>query len=177
MSSEERVDAPLVSEPSDPKQRSSGGRAGPERPGDGVAESGQEVPKYLIPRISPEAEEFFAGTVRGELRVQRCHACGLHHHYPRMACPHCGSDDLEWVTASGAGTVHSFTVVRQNGIPPFHEQVPFVVGLVDLDEAGARLVAQLPTVAPEDARIGLRVRAQFRPASDRVAFVDFAPDV
>jgi uncharacterized OB-fold protein len=136
-----------------------------------------EVPKYLIPRISPEAEEYFAGTVRGELRVQRCHACGLHHHYPRMACPHCGSDDMEWITAVGLGSLHSFTVVRQNGIPPFHGQVPFVVGLVDLDEAGARFVAQLPSVAPDQARIGMRVRAVFRRANEAVAFVDFAPDV
>jgi uncharacterized OB-fold protein len=135
-----------------------------------------DVPKYLIPRVSPEAAEYFAGSVRGELRVQRCRACGLHHHYPRLACPHCGRADLEWITASGRGTLHSFTVVRQNGIPPFHEQVPFVVGLVDLDEPGARFVAQLPTVAPDEARIGMRVRAEFRPASDRVAFVNFAPD-
>ena len=134
------------------------------------------VPKYLIPRISPEAEEFFAGTVRGELRIRHCRACGRHHHYPRLACPHCGSDDLEWITASGRGTLHTFTVVRQNGIPPFNEQVPFVVGLVDLDEDGARFVAQLPDVAPDDARIGMRLRAVFRPASDRVAFVDFASD-
>jgi uncharacterized OB-fold protein len=140
------------------------------------AESAPEVPKYLIPRVSPEAAEYFAGTVRGELRVRRCRACGLHHHYPRLACPHCGSDDLEWITASGSGTLHSFTVVRQNGIPPFHEQVPFVVGLVDLEEAGARFVAQLPSVAPDDARIGMRVHAVFRPASDQVAFVDFAAD-
>lgn len=135
-----------------------------------------EVPKYLVPRISPEAAEFFAGTVRGELRVRRCGACGLHHHYPRMACPHCGSDDLAWITASGLGTVHSFTVIRQQGIPPFNEQVPFVVALVDLDEVGARFVAQLPTVAPEDAAIGMRVRATFRPASDDVALVEFTPD-
>ena len=135
-----------------------------------------EVPKYLVPRISPEAAEFFAGTGRGELRVQRCGACGLHHHYPRLACPHCGSDDLSWITASGCGTVHSFTVIRKQGIPPFNEQVPFVVALVDLDEPGARFIAQLPTVAPEDAAIDTRVRATFRPASDEVAFVEFEPD-
>ncbi len=135
-----------------------------------------EVPKYLIPRISPEAAEFFAGTVRGELRIQRCLACGLHHHYPRIACPHCGSDELEWVTASGQGTVYSFTVIRQQGIPPFNEQVPFVVALVDLDEPGARLIAQMPTMTPEAAAVGMRVRATFKPASDEVAFVEFVPD-
>ena len=134
-----------------------------------------EVPKYLIPRISPEAAEFFAGTVRDELRVQRCRACGLHHHYPRMACPHCGSDDVEWITASGLGTVHSFTVIRQQGIPPFNDQVPFVVALVDLDEPGARFIAQMSKLAPEDAAIGMRVRATFKPASDEVSFVEFVP--
>jgi uncharacterized OB-fold protein len=138
--------------------------------------SGSEVPKYLIPRVSPEAAEYFAGTVRGELRVQRCRSCGLHHHYPRIACPHCGSDDLGWITATGLGTVHSFTVIRQQGIPPFDEQVPFVVALVDLDETGARFVAQLPTVIPEAAAVGMRVRAAFRPASDEVAFVEFVAE-
>lgn len=135
-----------------------------------------EIPKYLIPRISPEAAEYFAGTVRGELRIRHCTACGLHHHYPRLACPHCGSDALEWVTASGSGTVHSFTVIRQHGIPPFKEQAPYVVALVDLDEPGARFLAQLPTVAPGNAAIGTRVRAVFRTASDDVAFVDFVPE-
>ena len=134
------------------------------------------VPKYLIPRVAPEAAEFFAGAIRGELRVQCCRSCGLHHHYPRMVCPHCGSSDLEWVTASGLGTIHSFTVIRQQGIPPFNDQVPFVVALVDLDEAGARFIAQLPTVAPDAAAIGARVRATFKPASNRVAFVEFEPD-
>jgi uncharacterized OB-fold protein len=135
-----------------------------------------EVPKYLIPRISPEAAEYFSGTVRGELRVQRCSECGLHHHYPRIACPHCGSEALEWVTASGRGTVYSFTVIRQQGIPSFNEQVPFVVALVDLEEPGARFIAQMPEMAPEDAVIGMSVHAVFRPASDEVAFVEFAPD-
>ncbi len=135
--------------------------------------SAEEVPKYLIPRISPEAAEFFAGTVRGELRIQRCEGCGLHHHYPRLACPHCGGSALEWITASGLGTLHSFTVIRQHGIPPFNEQVPFVVGLIDLDEHGARFVAQLPTLAPEHATIGTRVRVSFKRASDDVAFVEF----
>ena len=134
------------------------------------------VPAYFIPRVSPEAEEFFAGALRRELRVQRCSACELHHHYPRIACPHCGSSALEWVTASGRGTLYSFTVIRQHGIPPFQEQAPFVVGLVELEEPGARFIARMPTVSAEQAAIGMPVRATFKPASDRVAFVEFERD-
>jgi hypothetical protein len=78
------------------------------------------------------------------------------------------------VTASGGGTVYSFTVIRQNGVPPFNERIPFVVATVDLDEDGARLIAPMPELDPADARIGMRVRATFRPAGEDLGFVDFA---
>jgi len=134
-----------------------------------------ETPPHLLPRPTPDDEPFWAAAGRGELRIQRCSACGLHQHYPRMCCSHCGEDALEWVTASGRGTVHSYTVIRQNGMPPFCDRVPFVVALVDLDEAGARMLAAMPDVAPGDARIGMRVRAAFRPAGEH-GFVDFEPE-
>lgn len=136
--------------------------------------SGEEWPRQLIPAIAHEAAEYFAGTLRGELRIQRCTACGKHQHYPRVLCSHCGSDAVEWVTASGRGTVYSYTVIRQNGVPVFKDRQPFVVALVDLDEDGARMIASMPTVDPSDARIGMRVAAEFRPVSDTVALIDFA---
>ena len=132
-----------------------------------------DVPKWLMPRPTNEDREFWTGAGRAELRVQRCSTCGLHQHYARMLCSHCGKETLEWVTASGNGTVYSFTVIRQNGVPPFNERVPFVVATVDLDEDGARVIAAMPSVAPDDARVGMRVRASFRPAGDELGFVDF----
>lgn len=134
-----------------------------------------EVPKWLVPRPTPEDREFWEGAGRGELRLQRCTTCGLHQHYARMLCSHCGATTLEWVTASGNGTVYSYTVIRQNGVPPFNERLPFVVATVDLDEAGARMLAAMPNVTPEAATIGMRVRADFRPAGDTLGFVDFGP--
>ena len=134
-----------------------------------------EVPKWLQPRPTAEEHEFWAGAGRGELRIQHCTTCGLHQHYPRLLCSHCGKETLEWVTASGNGTVYSYTVIRQNGVPPFNERLPFVVATIDLDEAGARMIAAMPDVAPDAAQIGMRVRATFRPAADDLGFVDFAP--
>ena len=133
-----------------------------------------ETPSFLVPVPNEEDAEFWQGARRGELRIQRCASCGLHQHYARFLCIHCGETALEWVTASGLGTVYSFTVIRQNGVPPFRERVPFVVATVDLDETGARVIATMPTVAPDAARAGMRVRASFRPASDEIGFVDFA---
>jgi uncharacterized OB-fold protein len=134
-----------------------------------------ETPSYLVPHPSPEDGEFWSGARRGELRIQRCGACGLHQHYARMLCSHCGSTDVGWVTASGRGTVHSFTVIRQNGVPPFNERVPFVVALVELEEPGARVLGAMPECGPENARIGMAVEAAFRPANDELGFVDFRP--
>jgi uncharacterized OB-fold protein len=133
-----------------------------------------ETPESLWPNPTVEDREFWVGAGRGELRIQRCIACGLHQHYARMLCSHCGEQSLEWVTASGAGTIYSFTVIRQNGMPPFKERVPFVVATVDLDEAGARVLGAMPSLAPGEARIGMRVHATFRPAGDDLGFVDFA---
>jgi uncharacterized protein len=137
--------------------------------------SWEESPKYLWPRPNDTDREFWEGARRGELRIQRCLNCGLHQHYPRFLCIHCGKAELEWVTASGLATIYSFTVVRQNGVPPFSERLPFVVAVVDLDEDGARMIAALPKLDPDAARVGMRVRAEFRPANDESAFVDFAP--
>lgn len=133
-----------------------------------------ETPSWMVPRPTPEDGEFWAGARRGELRIQRCAGCGLHQHYARLLCSHCGQADPEWVTASGLGTVYSFTVIRQNGVPPFRDRVPFVVAAVDLDEAGARVLGAMPDLDPAAAHVGLRVRAVFRPASDEYGFVDFA---
>ncbi len=132
-----------------------------------------DVPKWLMPRPSQEDREFWEGAGRGELRIQHCTTCGRHQHYARLLCSHCGKETLEWVTAGGDGTLYSFTVVRQNGVPPFNERVPFVVATVDLDEEGARIIAAMPTLDPADARIGMRVRAAFRGAGDDLGFVDF----
>jgi uncharacterized OB-fold protein len=133
-----------------------------------------DVPKWLMPRPHLEDREFWEGARRGELRIQRCLTCGRHQHYARILCSHCGKQTLEWVTASGAGTVYSFTVIRQNGVPPFNERLPFVVATVDLDEDGARVIAAMPALDPSEARVGMRVRATFRPAGNEFGFVDFA---
>ena len=132
-----------------------------------------DTPTHLVPRPTPDDTEYWAGARRGELRVQRCGTCGLHQHYPRILCSHCGATTLEWITASGRGTVYSYTVVRQNGVPPFRHRVPFVVAAVDLDETGARVLGAMPGLAPDAAAIGMRVAAVFRPADDDYGFVDF----
>jgi uncharacterized OB-fold protein len=125
-------------------------------------------------------EAFRAGLADGELLIQRCKACGNPQMYPRYRCTKCWSDDLGYVKAAGAGTLHSYTVIR--AVPPrgFEDDVPYAVGVVKLDE-GVQLLGRLwpseesgdwdvyacdmrVTFAPADPEeIGRRPVAWFRP--------------
>ena len=49
----------------------------------------------------------------GEFRLQHCSACRRQIYFPRTVCNYCGSDNLQWLPASGRGIVYSTTVVRQ----------------------------------------------------------------
>jgi uncharacterized OB-fold protein len=114
------------------------------------------VSERPFPLPDATTQPFWDGIGAGVLRIQRCDACGRHVFYPRVLCPHCGSARLAWVDASGAGEVHSFTVVHR-APAEFRDEVPFVVALVDLRE-GVRMMTRLLGVEPSRVRVGMPVR-------------------
>ncbi len=117
-----------------------------------------------IPRPAPDGDTrpYWEGAARGELRIQRCETCGQYVFYPRSICPNCHSDQLAWVTASGDGTIYSYTVVHQ-AFGPFAGEPPFVVALVELAE-GVRLMTRIVGAdgsTLEAVTIGAPVRVVF----------------
>ena len=120
-------------------------------------------------RPTPDADTapYWAGVSAGELRLQRCDACGLAVFYPRAVCPHCGGASLSWFAAAGTGTVYSYTIVHR-AFGEFAGQTPFAVALVDLDE-GVRMMTRI--VGPSSAQpggvlIGQRVRMEVAQVGD-----------
>lgn len=97
--------------------------------------------------------------------LPRCADCGRFHFYPRPACPWCGSMQVAPATASGRGTVYSYSVVHRAPSPAFADQVPYVVAIVATDE-GPHLLSRIVGMAPQDVTIGLRVQVSFGPSSD-----------
>ena len=45
-------------------------------------------------------------------------------------------------TRAGAGALYTYSVVRQNDLPPFPERVPYVAAIVELDE-GPRVMTNI----------------------------------
>jgi uncharacterized OB-fold protein len=119
----------------------------------------------LPPQPHPDLDSdgFWAATSKGRLDVCRCRACEHWHQPPLERCRECGGE-THFVPVSGAGTLRSFIVVRHPAVPGFLEDLPYVVGLVDLDEqAGLRLPGRLLDVTPEALRGGERVTAEIVP--------------
>ncbi|WP_274424953.1 Zn-ribbon domain-containing OB-fold protein [Chelativorans sp. YIM 93263] len=113
-----------------------------------------------VPVPDSETTPFWEAAAQGVLKVQRCTGCGEHVFYPRVVCPSCLSDDLQWVSVSGRATVHAVTVVHR-AAAPFKEDLPYAVALVDLAE-GPRMMTQILTDAPEKLAIGDAVEVEFR---------------
>ena len=113
------------------------------------------------PTADWETRGYWEGAGRGELVLQRCRACGTVQHRPRALCVTCLKDEVEHFVASGRGTVYTFTVTEQNQVPPFRDALPYVLAYVELEE-GPRLLTNVVGCAPDQVRIGMPVRAEFR---------------
>jgi uncharacterized OB-fold protein len=103
--------------------------------------------------MNPE-KEYFEHLAAGRFMIQRSRSTGGHVFYPRVAEPGTGAADLEWVAASGRGTVYSTTVIRQK--PPTPNYNLALIGLAE----GPRLMSRVEGIAPEAVKIGMAVKAR-----------------
>jgi uncharacterized OB-fold protein len=124
----------------------------------------------MLPVCDPPPFEFAApfweAVAAGRLALPRCSACGRWEWYPPSAGTGCTHGELLWEAVAGTGTIYSFTTVHRSFLPGRREQVPYTVGLVDLDGVdGPRLVATLDDGTPWV--VGDRVEVTFVPLEER----------
>lgn len=116
------------------------------------------------PTPGPE-QQFKAFLAEGRFMIQRSKSSGRYVFYPRLAIPGTGETDLEWVAASGRGTIYSITVNRK-------KEGTHNIALVDLAE-GPRMMSHVHGV--ETLAIGSVVRAHIETLNDQLAVV-FYPE-
>ena len=103
---------------------------------------------------------------QGRLLLQRATGSGATFFPPRLIEPGTGEADLEWIEASGLGTVYSVTIINQK--PPAEA---YNVVLVDLDE-GPRVMSRVE--GRGEVPIGLRVRARIEQGDEPILLFERA---
>lgn len=120
---------------------------------------------FPLPDVAWEpTRPFWAGAARGELVLPRCEACGRYVWYPDGACRSCGGAALAWTRVSGRGRLFSWSIVHRAFIPQLAEMVPYVTGLVAIEEDPAVRLATLVVDCPhERLHVALPVEVTWRP--------------
>ncbi len=124
--------------------------------------------RTVRPMVNRDTAYFWEGTAAGELRIQRCGACGVLRHPPGPLCPSCGAAQREHVVSPGLGAVHSYVVHHAPQIPG--KKLPMVLAVVALEE-GVRMIGEvrgLDPAAVDDSLIGARVQVDFDRIDDEL---------
>ena len=111
----------------------------------------------MRPSSSRDTAFFWEGVTAHELRIQR-RPDGSLQHPPVPAVWQDKAEPIDYVVASGKGTVFSFVVHHAPKVPG--RTLPFVIALVELEE-GVRMLGELREVDPATVKIGMPVRATY----------------
>lgn len=127
-----------------------------------------------LPAVTEEGREYWEGCKRHELLLQQCKECGKLQFPHRTICIGCFSVALQTVKASGKGKVYSFSTVYRAPSKGFLQDLPYTVGLIELDE-GPRITSNIVGCKPEEVKIGMKVEVVFEDITDDITLPKFIP--
>ena len=110
----------------------------------------REIP---APAVNPESRRFWDACEAGKLLIGRDNSTGEHFYYPRSISPLSGSDDVDWVEASGEAIVYSFSIMRR-------ADPVYAIAYVTLAE-GPTIMTNIVDCDLDRIRIGRPVRLVF----------------
>jgi len=134
-----------------------------------------DEPTKPLPIVNPWARPFWEATREGKLVFQRCEECGKNIFYPRIACPHCFSDQVVWVESSGKGKIYTYTVVENNAPSAFIGDMPFIIAIVKLEEEGVQMLTNIVDCDPAVVHCDMPVQVSFEKLNDEFTLPKFRP--
>lgn len=112
---------------------------------------------YSYGELSP----FFEGLTKKKLMGTRCKACRKIYATPRMHCMECGKE-CRWVELPSEGTVHTWTTCYY-GSEEFLKEAPYHLILVQFPGVDTLFLSQLKKAKEGTIKIGMAVKAQYKP--------------
>ena len=128
-----------------------------------------------LPEPTPETAPYWEGAKAHELRIQYCTECKKHFFYPRIFCPTCMSDAVEWRKVSGKGTLLTY-VLAARPAPGFEDELPYAIAIVKLDE-GPHLMSNIVNteLTPANLPAGMALEVVFEDIDERITLPKFQP--
>jgi uncharacterized OB-fold protein len=131
--------------------------------------------KIAEPAESTLSRPYWEATRTERLVVPWCSTCQEFFWYPRVVCPTCLGDTVEWRDVSGRGEVHAVSVMHKTGMGRDPADGPYAVALIQLDE-GVRMLSNVVGVDPDEVTVGSPVRVVWHDLSDGRKLPMFTPD-
>ena len=103
---------------------------------------------------------FYDALREGRWVTTRCPRDGRWLWPPRLVCPHCHAEVLDWADLPKEGHLYAFSAVLAGAPLGMEADVPFVVGLVDLEGVALRVFGRVVGKGWMECRVGERVRVE-----------------
>lgn len=103
---------------------------------------------------------FFDELRSGRLMTTKCRKDGTLLWPPRVVCPQCHTEELDWVELPRRGRLYAFSAVLAGAPLGMEADVPFAVGLADLEGAPLRLFGRIVGAPWNELRVGQRVSVE-----------------
>ncbi len=127
-----------------------------------------------LPGIHTDNERYWASAKERALELPKCAKCGEVFYPLTNRCRNCLSDALEWFRVSGKAKLVTWNIMHQVYDPAFKDLVPYVVGVVELEE-GARMISNIIQAPHGDLAIGMNLALDYVDISPEVTLPIFRP--
>jgi uncharacterized OB-fold protein len=129
-----------------------------------------------LPEPTPVSEPFWTALTNHQIRIQYSPALQRYIFYPRVVTPGLlNSNDLEWRTISGLGTLYSYTVADRPTAPAWKDSLPQYLAIVEWD-CGPRISTELVNVDAGAVTVGMRVRPVFCDVHPGLTMLRYEPE-
>lgn len=116
---------------------------------------------------------FFEELRGGRFTTTRCRKDGELLWPPRVTCPHCHGEEMDWVPLPLTGTLYAFSALLAGAPLGMETELPIVMGLADLDGEPLRLFGRIVGKPWDRLRVGEPVRIEPFEVGDGRVFYRF----
>jgi len=114
---------------------------------------------------------YFAELKKGRIVGTKCKRCGRILLPARYFCEWCWRPTDEWVYLEDTGTVNTFSICYTDWLARRIKE-PELPAMIEVDgSGGVAIMSKLGEVDPKDIRIGMRVKAVWKPEGERIGAI------